>query len=94
MTQTQLGEAINLSRHQVSRIEKGTSSIRFEDLFRLARLFNVSAESLVADIDTKQDSDQLKTLIRMLTAGLGAAEKRRLDRLLSVIQDLEILRNQ
>lgn len=49
MTQAELGEAADVSRDQVSRIERDEVDPRFSTIRKLAKALNVEPEELVAE---------------------------------------------
>lgn len=53
MTQEFVAEAIGVSRQAVSKWESGVSDPSTSNLIALAKLFNISAEDLLRDINTQ-----------------------------------------
>lgn len=53
MTQEFVAEQIGVSRQAVSKWENGTSDPSTSNLFALAKLFGVSVEELLRDVDTR-----------------------------------------
>ena len=51
LTQEQLAEKLNVSRQSVSKWESGTSEPSTSNLLALARLFGISAEELLREVE-------------------------------------------
>lgn len=93
-TQNELGKHLNLSRWQIQRLEKGTLESALKHLFEIAAFFEIEPEMLVIGLDatsSAKEQDQFTILVRILTAQMTPIERRRVARLLSVIQDLKLM---
>ena len=51
MSQEQLAEMLDVSRQSVSKWEQGITDPSTSNLFALAKLFNVSVEELLKDVE-------------------------------------------
>ena len=54
-TQTQIGELINVSKGQICNIEKGISQISSEQIIKLCKALNCSADYLLGLIDEEKN---------------------------------------
>lgn len=64
MTQEQLAEATNMSRENISRLERGTRTCSFEYLIRIAMVLDVSTDYLLIGKET--DKDKLRESLNLL----------------------------
>ena len=53
LTQKQLGSVINKSQQGYSHIEDGRAELKIDDLIRLCRFYNVSADYFIGLSETK-----------------------------------------
>lgn len=53
MTQEFVAQALNVSRQAVSKWENGTSEPSTSNLLAIAKLYNIPAEELISQINTK-----------------------------------------
>ena len=60
MTQEFVAEALGVSRQSVSKWENGTSDQNTSNLIALAKLYNVSAEDLIKNVEKLSDIQQNK----------------------------------
>ena len=51
-TQAQIGQVLNKSQQGYNHIEAGRAELKIEDLIRLCKFYNLSADYLIGLIDT------------------------------------------
>ena len=54
LTQAQLGKLLNKSQQGYSHIESGRAELKIDDLAKLCKFYNVSADYLIGLVDTKK----------------------------------------
>lgn len=55
LTQKEVGEIINKSQQGYSHIEDGRAELKIDDLIRLCKFYNVSADYFIGISDKKQN---------------------------------------
>ena len=54
LTQTQLGQLLNKSQQGYNHIETGRAELKIEDLIKLCKFYNLSADYLIGLTDKKK----------------------------------------
>lgn len=75
MTQTELAEALNVSRQAISKWEMGTTTPDINNILSISKIFRVSIDYLVNDeLDIEEDSSSTKTISQIIEINLDNAE--------------------
>ena len=70
LTQAEIGKLLQKSQQGYNHIETGRAELKIEDLVKLCKFYNISADYLIGIIDEPQPLKNVKPWVKKLTAFL------------------------